>query len=383
MNTIEKTQAPIICFAHLRWDFVFQRPQHLLTRFSQSREVYYFEEPVFDEDVSASLELSQRSENLYIGVPHLPSGLNKEQVNKLLTNLLDQFFANKNFVSYAFWYYTPMALEFTSKYTPVVTVYDCMDELAAFKFAPPELKTLEQKLMQKADVVFTGGHSLYESKKNLHSNIHPFPSSIDFDHFSKARKDVSEPEDQKKIKGTKIGFFGVIDERFNIELIREMASARPDWQIVLIGPVVKIDPATLPQRENIHYLGSKSYAELPAYLSGWDIALIPFLLNESTRFISPTKTPEYLAAGIPVVSSAIRDVVKPYGVKQLVRIAGSPVDFVDKIEAELQVSPQAREAWKRETTRFLSTNSWDHTCRAMMKHVENCIKSERQISIAS
>jgi glycosyltransferase involved in cell wall biosynthesis len=379
---MKELPANLICFSHLRWDFVYQRPQHLLTRISEFSAVYFIEEPIFDtEEGETYLSFTKRLQDLWVGVPHLPAGLPKADIVLELNSLVAKFLAEQDMEDFIFWYYTPMALEYTSKFNPALIVYDCMDELSAFKFAPEELKTLEKKLFSKADIVFTGGHSLYEEKKNQHANIYPFPSSIDKSHFQKARINRTEPEDQRGIVGPKMGFYGVIDERFDINLIGSIATAKPEWQIILIGPVVKIDPATLPRNKNIHYLGPKTYQELPAYLSGWDVALIPFLMNESTRFISPTKTPEYLAAGIPVVSTPIRDVVHPYGTSKLVSIASESEDFIAAIEKELKTT--RRKEWLSKVDIFLAENSWDLTCGAMLKLMSKTVKHKNKISIAS
>jgi len=369
----------LLCFSHLRWDFVFQRPQHLLSRFAKDMKVYFFEEPMFDAAEGAYLTLSSRGA-LDVIVPHMPHGLDDQTVSRLLTQLLDDFLDTAVLDEWIFWYYTPMALKFTEKYKPKVLVYDCMDELSAFKFAPVELVGLEKKLMAKADLVFTGGYSLYEAKKQQHSNIFPFPSSIEKEHFAKARRSPAQPADQSQINGVKLGFYGVIDERFDIELIGNIATQRPDWQIILIGPVVKIAEDVLPKNNNIHYLGQKTYQELPAYLSGWDVALIPFQLNESTRFISPTKTPEYLAAGVPVVSTPIRDVVKPYGIRKLVRIGENANDFIKAIDAELAMVN--RKVWLKNVDNFLYTISWDDTYQKMSKHIHSLL-NDNSISIAS
>lgn len=358
------TPKNLLCFSHLRWDFVYQRPQHLLTRFAEHTAVYFLEEPIFCSTDTAYLTFSRRAENLWVCVPHLPHGLNGEDVNARLRELLDFFFINKNASDFTFWYYTPMALTFSRHIEPGLTVFDCMDELSAFKFAPDELRWLESELFERADVVFTGGHSLYESKKKQHHNTHCFPSSIEKEHFALARTPC-EPVDQAVITGPKIGFYGVIDERFDIELIRGIADARPGWHIVLIGPVVKIDPAHLPKNKNIHYLGARSYDQLPGYLSGWDVALIPFVLNDSTRFISPTKTPEYLAGGKPVVSTPIRDVVSPYGENSLVSIGKNAAEFVAAIDRIMADSEKG--AWLEKVDKFLADNSWDHTHKAMHK----------------
>lgn len=360
------TNIDLLCFSHLRWNFVYQRPQHLLSRFANHFRVFFIEEPVPNE--SNSIVTTMTSENVWVIVPHLQKTLPEEEKIIVLKQLLDRFLAKMQVKDYICWYYTPMAISMSDHLTPRLIVYDCMDELSAFKFAPPELKLREKELLSRADIVFTGGHSLYEAKKDCHYNIHPFPSSIDKTHFSKARLHTDDPLDQARIPHPRFGYYGVIDERMNVDLIAEVAVKRPAWQFVIIGPVVKIDPAMLPRRSNIHYLGSKNYKELPDYLGGWDIAMIPFALNESTRFISPTKTPEYLAAGKPVISSSIKDVVRPYGENRLVHIADTPEEFIQAAEAELKISDKSM--WLRDVDDFLSTNSWDMTWRQMMQHIQ-------------
>ncbi|MDT3405329.1 glycosyltransferase [Mucilaginibacter terrae] len=354
----------LVCFSHLRWDFVFQRPQHLLTRLAKAMKVFYVEEPVVIASEKLPHYLLQQRSEITLIIPQLPAGLNPAESVSVQEQLLDDFMIEHQITNYAFWYYTPMALEFSRKYKPELTVFDCMDELSAFKFAPESLKTLEKELLKKADVVFTGGHSLYEAKKDKHTNIYAFPSSIDKSHFAKARMLKKTAENQDAAYRPKLGFYGVIDERFDAELIKGIADARPDWDLMLLGPVVKIDPQTLPQKDNIYYIGTKSYAELPDLMAAWDIALIPFLLNESTRFISPTKTPEYLAAGLPVISTAIRDVVNPYGELGLVSIGDTPAEFVMLSEKELD--RKDKKEWQQKVDLFLSNISWDITCAQMV-----------------
>jgi glycosyltransferase involved in cell wall biosynthesis len=250
-----------------------------------------------------------------------------------------------------------------------------MDELSAFKFAPADIKEREAMLLAKADVVFTGGQSLYEAKKHAHHNIYPFPSSIDKDHFAKA-KDLKElPAEYANIPTPRMGFYGVVDERFDIEMLREMAAARPDFHFVIIGPVVKIEESTLPRADNIHYLGGKTYQELPAHLAAWDVALIPFAINESTRFISPTKTPEYLAGGKPVVSTPIRDVVTPYGDQNLVYIGNSAEEFIKGIEAGLAIRDDP--GWKQRVNAFLANISWDITWQKMVELIDKASEEKK------
>jgi glycosyltransferase involved in cell wall biosynthesis len=351
----------VICFSHLRWQFVFQRPQHLLTRCARKRRVFYVEEPIFD-DGPARLEVTRDQSGVMVVVPHLPEASSEKQRQAEQARLTLELCREQGIHDYVLWFYTPMALPATSLLRPLARVYDCMDELSAFKGAPKELLAREAELFEVADLVYTGGHALFEAKRALHPNVHAFPSSVDRNHFATARTRLEQPADQAAIGGPRLGFFGVIDERMDITLIGEVARQRPEWQLVLLGPVVKVDPADLPRLPNIHYLGCKSYAELPSYIAGWDVALLPFAKNEATRYISPTKTPEYLAAGKPVVSTSIRDVVRPYSVQGLVRIADTPDDFVAACEAALK-EPSVR--WLSRADAFLSRMSWDTTWNAM------------------
>jgi UDP-galactopyranose mutase len=359
----------LVVFSHLRWDFVFQRPQHLLTRCARERSVYFVEEPLFEDGIAPALDVTKRGDRLHVAVPRLPAGLSASEVDTQLERLVADFVRNTVSRRYIAWYYTPMALKYTRALKAATVVYDCMDELSNFKNAPPELAQLEDELFRRAHVVFTGGISLYEYKCEKHANIHPFPSSVDVAHFGKARAMTSDPDDQAGIAHPRIGYTGVIDERFDIELIRGVAAARPEWQLVMIGPVVKIDPASLPRAPNIHYLGSKTYDELPRYLAGWDVALLPFARNDSTRFISPTKTPEYLAAGRRVVSTSIRDVVRTYGERGYVRIADDAHECVRAIEASLGDRADSGE-WLANVDDFLGRMSWDETYRAMWQLIE-------------
>lgn len=355
----------LICLSHLRWNFVFQRPQHLLSRAARERRVFFFEEPIFDSEVPR-LETALDPSGVVIAVPHVPPGLPHERTTRELRGLLDGLLGIERIHRFVLWYYAPMAWEFSNHLEPVLTAFDCMDELSAFAGAPQGLRDAERAVMAAADVMFTGGHSLFEAKRHLHPNVHAFPSSVDVEHFARARRPTPDPDDQAAIPHPRLGFFGVLDERFDIPLIRDVAAQRPDWHVVLVGPVVKIDPATLPLAANIHYLGPKTYAQLPDYIAGWDVALLPFARNESTRFISPTKTPEYLAAGRPVVSTSIRDVVRPYHELGLARIADTPAEFMRAIDEALAEPASARLAV---ADLFLSRQSWDLTWRSMAREI--------------
>ncbi|HYO98843.1 MAG TPA: glycosyltransferase family 1 protein [Pyrinomonadaceae bacterium] len=381
-QTAQNFEADLVCLSHLRWDFVYQRPQHLLSRCAKQRRVFFVEEPMFGEGPSR-LDVTEREDGVHVVVPHLPEGLSNEvAVEAIQQAMIDRLFAEHGIRDYVLWYYTPMALGWTRHLKPLATIYDCMDELSAFKNAPRLLREREAELFRRADLVFTGGQSLYEAKRDQHPNVYAFPSSIDRAHFAQARKQIEDPADQAGIPHPRMGFFGVVDERFDIELLDAISEARPDWHFVIIGPVVKINEADLPRRANIHYLGGKSYKELPAYLAGWDVAALLFARNESTRFISPTKTPEYLAAGKPVVSTSIRDVVRPYGQLGLVRIADDAAEFV-KAAAEIGMDEQGdNSAWLARTDEFLAKISWDRTWGEMAELIGE-VAASRRASIAA
>jgi glycosyltransferase involved in cell wall biosynthesis len=356
----------VLCFCHLRWDFVYQRPQHLMSRCQQNAKVFFFEEPLEVEHSEAALRLQVRDDGATILTPMLPKSLDSKGRIDVQRELLDGFIEAYDVHDFIAWYYTPMALRFSDHLDPAVVVYDCMDELSAFDGAPTELPTYERMLFDYADVVFVGGRTLYNAKLHQHGNIHLFPSSVDRDHFAVARRRQSDPSDQHAIPHPRIGFFGVLDERLDRELLREAAELRPDWHFVLLGPVVKIREEDLPRAQNIHYLGQKRYEELPIYLANWDVAMLPFAINSSTQFISPTKTLEYLAAGKPVVSTPIRDVVEPYGNLGLVSIATNAQEFCEAIESLLK-RPSAK--WLEEVDDFLRKGSWDRTFSRMWQEI--------------
>lgn len=347
----------LICLSHLRWKFVFQRPQHLMSRYAKRQLVYFVEEPILD-DIDVPDFGIEDHDGVHVVVPRAPRHYSAAELIACQRSTLNALIASHRLSRFVLWYYTPLALKFSEHLSPDAVVYDCMDELSAFKHAAAELPALERSLLEKANLVLTGGQSLYEAKKNQHANIHAMPSSVDVAHFAKARQAILDPVDQASLPRPRLGFFGVLDERLDIPLLAGLAEARPDWQLVMIGPVVKIDPAELPTHPNIHYLGAKTYDELPAYVAGWDVALLLFARNEATRFISPTKTPEYLAAGKPVVSTSIRDVVSPYGDRDLVHIADAVPDFVRACERALSEPPEPRRV---RADVFLRGTSWDRT----------------------
>lgn len=365
---------PLLVFSHLGWHFVFQRPQHLLTRLASERPVFFVEEPVFDP-AGPFWETAQPAPNVTVLRPHSPvdeSGFSEAQIS-CLRPMVRELERRHGIEAPIVWLYTPMALPLARDVDPILVVYDCMDELSAFAHAPRGLLEREAELLEWADIVFAGGPSLYRAKKDRHPSVHCFPSSVDAAHFGRARAPLPEPADQAKMARPRLGFFGVIDERLDVDLVAALAAAHPEWSIVMVGPVVKIDPAMLPRADNIHYLGQCEYRDLPSYLAGWDVCLLPFARNEATRFISPTKTLEYMAAEKPIVSTPIRDVADPYG--DIVFVADTPEAFVAACERALAENEQKRERRLNGMRRVLSETSWDTTASAMKRLMDSALEA--------
>jgi glycosyltransferase involved in cell wall biosynthesis len=353
----------LLVFSHLRWNFVFQRPQQLMQRLSRDWKIWFFEEPVRSPE--CFLERTSPAPNIVVCRPHTPiaaTGFHDEQL-PALQPLVDALVRDELREPYAVWMYSPMVLPLTQSLRPELMVYDCMDELSAFRNAPIQLRQRESALLKQADLVFTGGPSLYRSKSVQHPNVHCFPSSVDAEHFRVGERLISEAEDQAELPHPRLGFYGVIDERLDLAIVDRLAEAHPEWQIVLVGPVVKIDPASLPRRPNLHYLGQRSYEELPRYLAGWDVCLLPFARNDATRFISPTKTLEYMAAELPIVSTSIRDVADLYG--DIVYLGDTPDGFLAACEQALGSSAQERAARAQQMRKMLAGTSWEATASAM------------------
>lgn len=376
-NSNRNKENVLICFSHLRWNFVFQRPQHLISRFAKDYKVIYWEEPTFRPGIQPLVDLQNcKITGVTVATPQLPEGLTEAQQDVALRGLLDKLGLSdeSNVVR---WYYTPMMLPFSRHLKATAVVYDCMDELSAFRFAPPALLQREKELLEEADLVFTGGKSLFEAKRGRHDAVYCFPSSVDVEHFKAARGQMVDPADQAHITFPRLGYYGVIDERIDLALLSEMADARPDWNFVMVGPVVKISEDELPRQANIHWLGGKSYDELPQYMAGWNVALMPFAINESTRFISPTKTPEYLAGGKVVVSTPVTDVEAGYGKCPRVCIAGTTDGFIAACETALIYAETGEGA--KVADAMIADSSWDKTYAEMAVLIANVARRDRRV----
>ena len=355
----------LIVYSHLRWDFVFQRPQHVVSRLARHHRALFIEEPAFHRD-RAFIQRFTPCENVEVLRPHTPvqaQGFHDDQI-AVLAPLIEEALRARRVSDHMAWLYTPMALPLALRYAPLRMVYDCMDHLSDFKCAARQIGQRENALLRVCDTVFAGGPSLYRSRATRHPNVHCLPSSVDSAHFARARSLPSHSA-QAHIPGPRLGFFGVIDERMDYELLSAVAAVRPQWQIVMVGPLAKVDEASLPRAPNLHWLGRRAYEELPAFLAGWDVCLMPFALNTATRHISPTKTLEYMAAELPIVSTPLADVAELYA--DAVGIAGDVRQFVKACEDALDESEAARTERKRAATRHLAKTSWDRTVEAMRR----------------
>lgn len=345
----------MIVFCHLRWQFVYQRPQHIISRMAETMKILYVEEPLHYNENETSGNLIVINEMLHVLQPNVPA-------IEAIAAILPEFVKNKNIG--VGWFYSASFCPLLETLHFDTLVYDCMDELSLFKGAPEHLINQEKYLMAHADIIFTGGKSLYESKKQFHNNVHCFPSSVDESHFAQALNGISIPSDIGDIKMPIVGYYGVIDERIDLEMLQESARKMPEVSFVMIGPVAKIDESDLPKEENIHYLGMKSYNELPHYLKAFDIAMMPFALNDATKFISPTKTLEYMAAGKPIISTKIMDVVRDYS--DCVSLVETDTDFCEAVQSINDKTDHT--AMKTNYETILKNTSWDNTT-AQMKSI--------------
>jgi glycosyltransferase involved in cell wall biosynthesis len=380
LKPAEYADAPIIVHSHLRWDFVWQRPQQLLSRLALRNRVLFVEEPIYlDDVVSPRLDLSEPMSRVHRAVPMLPGELRGEYDESIVVirelvrrNLAADGVLGGMFAHPIQWFYTPMpAPAMIGAFDERAVVYDCMDELSKFRFAPAALVDRERYLMAQSDVVFAGGFKLSQSKAKYHGNVHFFGCGVDVAHFATARSaDVEVPREIASLTKPVVGYYGVIDERIDYDLLRSLAESIPEAELVMVGPVVKVDPAELPQGRNIHWLGQRQYAELPAHVKGFDVCLMPFAINEATEYINPTKTLEYMAAGKPIVSTAVSDVVHNF--TPVVAVAHSHAQFAEAVRSAIQSPNQELIARGLEQAK---SNSWESIVSRMERIIRDAIRA--------
>jgi glycosyltransferase involved in cell wall biosynthesis len=376
----------LLCLSHLNWDHVWQRPQQLMTRLTERYRVCYVDPPQVSDSVPEP-QLVEYGTHSGVEVlrPHFPLSMANDPVGYWSTwhNLLPELLARVG-PNTVLWVFSPYADTLVARALPHIrlSVYDCMDDLASFRGGSPELRIREEWLLAQVDLVFTGGYSMYLARKDRHPRVHCFPSGVDIVHYQQnARPAINGGACTRAsssllagIPRPRLGYFGVLDERIDWELIATVAARQPHWHWVLIGPTAKVDPAELPKAANIHYLGKKPYAELPAYLRGFDIATMPFALNEATRYISPTKTLEYLAGGKWVLSSSVPDVVAFY--EDIVSIADGADAWITAAEALLHSSPTKLQAQLARTEPILAANTWESIAGRMADLIDTQLDAQ-------
>lgn len=379
---LELENYPILVHSHLRWDWVWQRPQQFLTRLSRKHPVLFVEEPAGVDDITEPRAVIKEAEgypNITIvrtEFPHshfenralLDAG-QKKLVQGIMASRLGQKFANP-----VQWFYDPMAgTVFGGKMGERAIVYDCMDQLSQFRGTPPELVRREHELLLMADVVFAGGPKIHSAKVPVNSNCHCYGCGVDVKHFGKARLAETEiPEDAANLKGPILGFFGVVDERMDYDLVAKLADAHPEWTLMIIGPNIKIDPAIRPMRDNIHWLGGRDYQQLPGYVKAMDVCLLPFALNEATEFINPTKVLEYMATERPIVSRAIEDVVLQFS--DIVETAVTHEEFIAACERAVNNPDRERAAAGYQRAQL---NSWESIVNRLEGHIADVLTSQQ------
>lgn len=362
MNLPVALNSPIIVHCHLRWDFVWQRPQQIFSRLAAHHPILFIEDPLLEGD-DCTLQISEPYPNVVRVVPVLP-GRNSASVDdrcKAILPMLKEALETHplcigRFESAVQWFYSPMtAPMFLNQLDTIRTVYDCMDELANFRFAPADLPDRERFLMAHADVIFTGGYRLYEAKSLHHDDVHFFGCGVDVEHYGKARYEATTvPNEVANLNHPILGYFGVIDERLDYDLLRALAIAFPNGSIVMVGPVVKVDSDSLPRLPNLHWLGQRAYDDLPALVKSFDVCLMPFAMNDATQYINPTKTLEYMAAAKSIVSTPVPDVVKHFS--SIVHIARDTDEFV---AAAVKLCASPDQARIEQGVALANSSSWD------------------------
>jgi glycosyltransferase involved in cell wall biosynthesis len=368
----------LIVHSHLGWDWVWQRPQQFVSRLSRRRKVLFVEIAAPDPELAAPLARFRTPEkfpNITLLTLRFPARRwdDGAYVDAERRRLVQEFVAGPragHFENPVQWFYDPMAAPaFAGHMGEILTVYDCMDELSGFRYAPPEIIERELALLARADVVFTGGRRLFEVKRRLHDNCHFYGCGVESEHFGQARAaHTAVPAELAVLPKPVLGYFGAVDERMDYELLARLAAANPGWSVVMIGPVIKVEADSLPRRPNLHWLGQRAYADLPAFAKGFDLCLMPFALNEATAFINPTKALEYMAAGREIISTAVPDVVHNFG--SVVKIARTREEFITLCR---QAIARPDHAAIGRGLKMAGENSWDSIVARLESHIAEAL----------
>jgi glycosyltransferase involved in cell wall biosynthesis len=376
---------PIIVHSHLGWDWVWQRPQQFHSRLSQRHRILFVEGPVAREGLTAA-QVTLREVPDYPNIVVVQMEMPAERwndgawVDKERRRLVESVLSGPlgaDFQDPVQWFYDPMAVTaFAGHLNERAIVYDCMDQLSKFRGAPAELVRRERELLAIANVVFAGGPKIWKDKVTHNANCYSFGCGVDVEHFGHAADPATVvPADIAKLPRPVYGYIGVVDERIDYDLLATLAEKNAGGSVVMIGPWTKVDPSTFPRRENLHWLGQRDYGQLPAYAKGFDVCLMPFALNEATEFINPTKALEYMAAGRPIVSTAIEDVVLQF--EDVVKVARTPEDFAARC-ARAALLPNV--VALRRGLKLAQANTWESIVSQLEAHVVDVLDNRRSMA---
>lgn len=363
MTDVSRTRSPLVVYSPTRWDYSWQRPQQVLSRMATRRPVWYVEEPCYDPHPMPRWELRRERPGLMVCRPHTPvrvPGFSPEQ-HASLRRLMRDLFIEQGLDGHVAWLYSPSALALAHEFAARLVVYDSPGETARFLETPPDFAQREHEVLARADLVFS--ECPIDMPRGRDARLHELPGGVDVAHFARARNGIVEAEDQRRIPGPRLGFFGVVDDRIDAELLDGVAEARPEWSLVMLGHVARRDPVALPRRQNLHWLGARDFVDLPAYLCGWDVALLPMFTHEAGRPVGGMRALEYMAAGRPVVSTPIPDLLDD--ACRAVRFGRSVDEFVAACENLLGAGPEERAEQMLAMDAVLRERSWDATVGEM------------------
>lgn len=381
---LDTRSKPIIALCHLSWDWVWQRPQQFLSRLAKTHPVLFVETYCSDvPQTTVRLRSVDAYPNLTICEMHLPAsrwndgryidGERRRALRRALSNDLAGRFERA-----ILWFNDPMAVTaFAGHLGESLIVYDCMDELSQFKGAPPTLVERERDLLEVADVVFCGGRKMRDKRLRVNPNSYFYGTGVDCRHFGSAQSATLAVDPEiAELDGPILGYFGVVDERIDYELLATLADADPSWHVVIVGPWTKVDPAEFPRRRNLHWFGARPYAQLPSITKGFTVCLMPFALNEATEYINPTKALEYMAAGRPVISTALDEVKSNFA--NVARIARSHEEFVTLCRREVNSPSQTRIA---RGLKLAAENTWEAILEKMEGHIADAFAAEAETAV--
>jgi len=378
----EDQREPVFILASIiQWYEVWQRPQHFASNLSRKYKTCYISPvPVHhivgQVHVWLSRRLKRLAQRLWVFVPLLLPGENKVGLIRALNRLLWVGYAKEAALRLGtarpvVWINFPFNPRLAKSLSPRAVVYDVMDEFVEFSIAPRKARRMEEEVLNRASFVSTGTYALYEKKTALHPHVRYIPCGVDFELFnSVVKRKPPRPQDFPKARAPVFGYFGTLNERIDAELIEEVARRRPGWLFVLIGPIQRSYGGTR-QLGNVYYLGLKPYKLLPTYLAHFDVCTMPYRITEATKSISPVKLLEYFAAGKPVITTRIPDVLRFY--ESLVWVVDGADDFITKGEALLRMIQSGHLSYDQ-YVEVARQRSWEQMAEQMVSGIMEVLK---------